>query len=169
MGSRIDRDGGGQTITTIAYRDGILVADTGLWDRGCYCGSVVKIARAKNGSLGGVAGCLGDNAMFTAWLLAGARRPGPDFRSEDSEGILINPDGAAHWVGHKKRFFELNLSTFGYALGSGFRIAMGALAHGATAEEAVRIAAQLDENTREPLTILRLKEVHPRRKSAKGR
>ena len=141
-------------MTTIAYRDGILAADTSIWDRGTYAGCVEKICRAPNGFMGGMAGCLGDTATFLAWLKAGAEGDPPASKDEDSEGLLISPDGTLEWIGCKDRRVVVDNPYF--ATGSGFRVAMGALHAGATAEKAIEVACDLDCTTQRPITVLKL-------------
>lgn len=139
-------------MTTIAYRDGILAADTSVWDRGCYVGQVTKIFAAPCGLIGGVSGDLGDSVALRDWLLAGAENDPPEFKHDDSEGVLIHPTGKVEWAGSKRRRVEI-VSDF-YALGSGFRIAFGAMAAGASAVRAVEICCDLDDGTRLPITVM---------------
>mgnify|MGYP000914160185 CR=1 FL=1 len=141
-------------MTTIAYRDGVLAADSKVTDGGCYVGSVQKVFRAEDGTIGALAGCLGDNGIFRDWLLSG--REGPcELKDQGSEGIFVTPDGKIWNVYHGGKVFEITGSAF-YAHGSGFRIALGAMAAGASAEAAVRICCDLDDSTREPIRVERL-------------
>lgn len=147
-------------MTTIVFRDGVLAADTAVFDRGCYCGQTEKIFKSPNGSLFGAAGAIGDLIRFKEWMLAGEPEADrPQFKDEDSEAVVIRPDGTVHWFGTRDHA-QINSADNYYAIGSGFLIAMGAMAHGATAEEAINIAADLDSRTRRPLKILKL-ELHP--------
>lgn len=143
-------------MTTIVYRDGTLAADTAVYDRGCYCGETVKIVRSTDGWMGGATGYLGDSARIKEWILRGSCTDTPPEISEHSEGLLISPDGVVEWIGPKWQRSVMAGRFF--AAGSGFRIAMGAMAAGASAEEAVMICAELDDSTRYPITVLRLKE-----------
>lgn len=141
-------------MTTIIYRDGVLVADTAVFDRGCYCGQAVKIHKLPNGTMFGCAGALGDMSRFREWMGKGAPiEERPAFSQDnDSEALIVRPDGTVEWFGATD-----TIAVVGdfHAIGSGFRIAMGALAHGATAEEAIAICADLDNHTRRPITVLR--------------
>lgn len=142
-------------MTTIIYRDGVLIADTAVFDRGCYCGEVVKIFKRDDGTMFGVAGAIGDLARFRDWMLAGET---PDAKptfdpGNDSEAIVIRPDGSAEWWGAADTAVPI-VGAY-HTIGSGFLIAMGALAHGATAEEAADICADLDSRTQRPFTVLR--------------
>lgn len=145
-------------MTTIAFRDGILAADQAIFDRDTYCGQTVKIHRAGCGSIGGVAGCFGDASTFREWMSSAVVvdfivNPPPQFDHENSEALLIKPDGSVFWIGPGKRWVQQWGPYF--AIGSGFRIAMGALAAGVSAEQAVKIACDLDAYTRGPVDTLR--------------
>jgi hypothetical protein len=141
-------------MTTIAYRAGIMAADTAVFDRGCYCGQATKIFRTIDGRLGGVTGCMGDSTAFRDWFTAGADGEPPEFKDEESEGVIAYPDGRVEWIGHGRKRYAFENAEF-HALGSGFRIAMGALHAGMDAVRAIEIACDLDNNTRRPIIVLR--------------
>ncbi len=141
-------------MTTIAYRDGIMAADSKISDRGCYVGSTQKIFRADDGTIGGMAGCLGDLGIFRDWLLSG--RVGPcEFMDDSSEALFVTPDGRVWNAFHGGRIFEITGPSY-FAAGSGFRIALGAMAAGASAAEALRICCDLDSETRTPIWVERI-------------
>jgi len=139
-------------MTTIVYRDGILAADTAVFDRGTYCGQAIKITSAPSGLVAGSAGCMGDAAALRDWVLDGAAGDPPKWRDEDSEGILIQ-NGVVYWIGPGQKKIAYDAAPY-IAIGSGFQVAMGALAMGASAERAVEIACDLDNRTRRPVTVL---------------
>jgi hypothetical protein len=142
-------------MTTIVYRDGMLSADTAVFDRGTYCGQGRKIAKAADGTIGGGAGAWGDVAALLNWLDSGAEGSPPTIANDaDSEYLWVRPNGDVWWAGSGSLPTLMNVPWA--VAGSGFRIAMGALAHGATAEEAVLICADLDNLTRGPVDVLRL-------------
>jgi hypothetical protein len=64
----------------------------------------------------------------------------------------VGPDGRAWWVHKGALVTELHGEYF--AIGSGFRLAMGALAMGATAMQAVEVCCDLDDMTRRPMMAL---------------
>lgn len=140
-------------MTTIAYRAGVMAGDTALTDRGVYCGQYRKIYRSDDGKLLGVCGCLGTVADLRDWFIAGAEGDPPTFKDEDSEGLLVHPNGRAEWLGPQRKRIDID-GPF-HAIGSGFQLAMGALHAGATAARALEIACELDIRTRGPVTILR--------------
>lgn len=142
-------------MTTIVFRDGILAADRAIFDRETYCGETLKIFRSECGAIGGLAGFMGDSATFRDWMAA----PGgiaidqpPEFQHQDSEALVITKAGDCYWIGPGKRWAK-QLAEY-HVIGSGFRIAMGALAAGVSAEQAVKIACDLDTYTRGPVDLL---------------
>lgn len=139
-------------MTTIVYRDGVLAADSAVTDRETYVGETIKIWRSPMGVLGGVTGCLGDSAKFRDWFVGGCQGGVPDFSDNDSEALLVQPDGSVEWVGKGQKRFAIK-SRF-YAIGSGFKIALGALHAGASAERALEIACDIDNYTRRPILML---------------
>jgi len=142
-------------MTTIAYRDGVLAADQGIFDRGTIVGRTEKIWRSGKG-LGGICGCLGDLAAFRDWFKNGAVGDPPKFKDDDSEGIVVSKCGKVEWIGPEQKRVEIDAPYV--ALGAGFRVAMGAMHVGAPADVAVETAADLDTCTAGPVSVLRLKE-----------
>jgi len=139
-------------MTTIVYRDGVMAADTAVFDRGVYVGQAIKIFRSVNGTLGGVAGCFGDSSAFGVWFKNGFDEETPDFKDADSEGLIVHKNGDAEWVGKDKKRFPIQAEY--HTIGSGFLVAMGALHIGASALRAVEVAADLDCTTRRPIMTL---------------
>ncbi|SFI84433.1 hypothetical protein [Albimonas pacifica] len=139
-------------MTTIAYRDGVMVADTGCWDGDTYVGEVVKAIRTSAGALVGVSGSAADAGRVFAWAEGGA--DGPLEIKNGTEALLVSPEGAISFIETEGR--PVPIKTEFAATGSGTTIAIGAMAAGASAERAVEIAAQRDAHTRGPFTVLRL-------------
>lgn len=75
------------------------------------------------------------------------------FVRDDVLLLELSPKGLALWNGWG---IKMPISDAFYAIGSGSMAAMAALMAGANPEEAVKIAAELDENTREPVEVLAL-------------
>ena len=141
-------------MTTIVYRDGILVADTSVWDRGCYVGQIVKVWGLSDGRLAGASGPMGECALFRDWFLAGASEDFPDrIKNDNFEGMIFSPDGDITWYGNERA--PVHVVGEYHAIGSGFRIALGAMAAGASAERAMEIVGCIDDGTRAPFTVLR--------------
>lgn len=141
-------------MTSIAYRDGVLVSDSAVFDRGTYCGQSAKIGQAPDGTIGGGAGQMAEVSRFLEWMTGGMDGAPPKVINDDTECIFIRPDGVVWWLGHDCLPSRLDGDFF--AIGSGFRIAIGAMAMGATAARAIEVCADLDSMTRRPLHALSL-------------
>lgn len=141
-------------MTTIAYRDGVLVADTCANRGGVIFSGITKIVRLSDGRLAGAAGGAGYNGAFLRWCEAGCVGDVPEAKAEDNNfdtGLIFCPDGELILYEPGGHFSQRPPY---YAIGSGKEIAAGALWAGASAEMAVMAAAEHDPYTRAPLTIL---------------
>jgi hypothetical protein len=143
-------------VTAIAYRDGVMAADTACYAGGTLQGFTTKISRAPDGALAGVAGnttiC---HEFLTLW------REGkitPDWRptivGDAQFGALVAaPDGAVYEIDETGR--HPYRSPF-YAEGSAHPTLIGAMAAGASAEEAVAIAIKYDAHCGGDIQVERL-------------
>lgn len=133
-------------MTTIVYRDGVLAADRRAYsgDRKPV-GTKTKIHRADDGTLWGVStNCVGGDAMLKRWVDAGCPAPSSDdLKPESFELLLVRPNGEV-FLANGNLDLTGPLTADYYAAGSGDQYAMGALAMGASAVDAVRIASGLD-------------------------
>jgi ATP-dependent HslUV protease subunit HslV len=142
-------------VTTIAYRDDVLAADTQI-----TCGRTIdgwaQKAFRKGPLLYATSGSSGLGGAFLIWVASGMRGDAPSLKGEKDEdgahGYLF-PGGDRVvwrydnvWATHRAPFF---------AYGSGAEIALGAMLAGASAEEAVRAAAQRNTSTGGDVTVLR--------------
>lgn len=143
-------------MTTFAYRKGILVADTCVTSQGIRVGSTVKITK-RGRLLAAAAGNASICRTFCDWVQGGLKGEGPQMLIPDGKdgfcawGYLFMPDGLClsfepSGVNHMRAEFITE--------GSGSLIAFGAMAYGASAEEAVLIACQYDGASQTPITIL---------------
>jgi hypothetical protein len=138
-------------LTTLAYRDGVLAADT-LWvGGGTRDGYGPKIERIGN-LLVGMSGSIPMGLRFRAWVASGFAGACPLDDCPDGNGLIIWPHGVVGWCSRG----AWPVSEPFYTLGSGEQYAMGALAMGATAEEAVRVAMRFDVSTGGEITVLKL-------------
>lgn len=150
-------------MTAIAYRDGIMAADTlvsaseGAW---FVRGTTRKIARSPTGTLGAASGHCGMCERFLRWITSGQvdewlseshdSSPPPDLKCDRGGfgAIIVQP--TADQGGERVICIDYqgnpihNIKAPFYVEGSAESILIGALAHGASAEEAVRIAIQYD-------------------------
>lgn len=142
-------------LTTIAYSRGVLAADSASTSNGILCGVVTKLARSPDGHIAAVAGSTLDCAAIRRWV-AGGLIGETGVSGNDSSGLLIKPDGSVHLLGSDGALAPIEAEY--HATGSGWQIALGAMAAGASAEEAVRIACRLDGGSCEPIHVMRLGE-----------
>ena len=132
-------------MTTIAYRDGVMAADT-MSNDGTLRVSMnsQKIYRVfTRFSIVACAGYVAEAEAFIEWLERGVPDGDKLKVSENFDAIevaclnAINPGAVWHWDDHLTPY---KLDAEFYALGNGGHFAMGAMAAGCTAEEAVRLA-----------------------------
>lgn len=132
-------------MTTVVYdtRTREMVSDTQM---GWHKAEADKIYRLSDGSLVGVAGILSDILLALDYLDSeeDADVAKPDI-SPENHLMQVDPDGNIFVYTHVLRAVPVSAEYF--AIGSGSEYAMGAMAQGATAEEAVAIAHKFDPNT----------------------
>lgn len=141
-------------MSTIAFRNGVLACDTLIMDQGGFkTGTAVKIWRLKDGRLYGGVGSYGDVLAVRDWVDRGMDVTNhlPDI-DEDYHGIIINHDGSFMLIeDHLARvIFKADYT----AIGTGKSIALGAMAMGATAEQAVEAAIRHDTHSGGEVEIL---------------
>lgn len=136
-------------MTTIAYRDGVLAADTLVTANNMRSGFLTKIAR-QGRLLVGFCGRSANYEAFRNWLAAGMNG---SFKSEDGNVFVIPPEGPAIIWGDGDTPWR-ETAPF-WALGSGEAPALGAMQAGASAEEAVKAAIALDVWSGGEITVLR--------------
>ena len=130
-------------MTVIAYRDGVLAADTLITAYHCRVGHTVKISRV-NGWLLGASGSLGSLHALEDWALepdVTAPIKWPD--KADSTGLLISPDGDLFYSSDEAPGLSRNVTPF-TAIGSGGEIALTAMALGKSAVDAVKLGMHIN-------------------------
>lgn len=142
-------------MTTIAYRDGVMSGDSSVWVNDVYVGDTIKVSKFRK-SLVGHSGVLADMLKFRLWYKKYIDNI--PYKNELDE-IINNLESLTGQLEADTTFLYVNLNkqivkirkeglTFinsNYvSIGSGFEIALGAMAAGASAEEAVKIA--IDKN-----------------------
>jgi ATP-dependent protease HslVU (ClpYQ) peptidase subunit len=139
-------------MTTIAYRDGVLAADSQVtWGPTVMPCKIKKISRLPNGSLYGFCGTVELGEIMRRSLVeigsaegGGVLEDRRDLDKEAFEGVIIQPDG-------ETLFFEnrtwIRMDVPYLAMGTGKEHAYGALALGASAKQAVKAAVKLDPNS----------------------
>lgn len=143
-------------MTTIAYKDGVLAADTR-----CTIDDVIdqsehkKVFHLKNGALVGLAGDLG---VITA-VLKKLRRDPDDFEvikveKKELNAIYVRADGK---VFEKDSNGWIPVTAKYAATGSGYLAALVAMRCGKSAREAIKIAIEFDKNTGGKVRSVKLK------------
>jgi len=132
-------------VTTIAYRDGIMAADSSTYIHGGACrlpGAVKKIWRMKNGAVMGPAGSYRDSHALMRWFEKGEKDDPPS--TGEVTALIISADRRVILVDGEA--YREVAAPF-YAIGSGADAALGAMYAGASAAEAISIAAKIDPYT----------------------
>jgi ATP-dependent protease HslVU (ClpYQ) peptidase subunit len=157
-------------VTTAAWsaKEGVLATDTQVTS-GNRKFRTHKVARLPCGGLIAGTGNLVHILKVTRWVQAGYDEAAkPDF-GDDEEGqfecLIIQGDGQVVLLDDDME--PMPVTDEFIAIGSGGCYAMGALACGKTAVEAVKIAAQFDAATSEPVEAYFLEEPAPVKFKAK--
>lgn len=131
-------------MTTVAYRDGVIAADSGCWIGDIVVNTIVKVARGADGSLYGVTGRASECQLFLMWVNGDVPdMPEPkvtnDEKGESSfHALIVRPNGEVAL-----------LTAFGYeyygkpeyiSVGAGSLCSMGAMHAGASAVMAIKAA-----------------------------
>lgn len=139
-------------VTTIAYRDGVLAADTLATWGDTRDGHVTKIAK-RGRVLAAIAGNVSGGQAFLDWFNRGMKGPPPKSEAGDNQwfAYLFTPDDwMLLWGPRGWERCQAEMMT----LGSGGDFARGAMSMGASPAEAVAVAIQHDTKSGGPITVL---------------
>lgn len=144
-------------MTTIAWDGKTLAADRKVTYGNVSDGAVTKIVkRKKDGALCGCSGNTAEAAAFKRWFLKGGKGDYPGKLTVEGSVthafILYSPEKLVCYTGNG--WYEKDAVI--WAEGSGWELALGAMAAGATATEAVHIASRFDSNTGSDVDTLEL-------------
>lgn len=134
-------------MTTICWDGKTLAADSQAHTT--FKSRIRKLYRLPDGAIFGAAGLVQEALAVLAWL-EGGEKPGD---LENFEGLIVTEAGAS--VIGMRLMREPVLEPF-YAIGSGAHFALAAMALGASAVEAVRIASRFDPGTGGRVESMRL-------------
>jgi ATP-dependent protease HslVU (ClpYQ) peptidase subunit len=147
-------------VTTIAVRNRIMAADT----QGTRSGSrirIKKIRKLSDGSLFAGAGASGAIVKLQRWVEAGCPEDKPPklglADDEEVECIVLRSDGTLVLI--DETLAPETLDQDFIAIGTGCEYALGAMACGRSAAQAVKIAARFDTNTSEPVEAMELASI----------
>lgn len=131
-------------MTTLVYANGQLSSDSQVTEDNTVVGWIKKIGKTADGHLYGTTGRADSIEIFAKWCETREGDPpnDPDEKGENqSTRVLITPDGRVReW---EKFGWSECVAPF-FAWGSGANIARGALAAGATIEQAIEVACTYD-------------------------
>ncbi|WP_315782340.1 hypothetical protein [Bradyrhizobium sp. SZCCHNPS1003] len=139
-------------MTTIAYKNGVMVADTRIIKGSTITGQITKIVRRDDGALCGGSGNLNWVQAFHRWFLDGEEGEPPELGDYDC-GLIARKDSAEVEMFETGGSFRFEPNWV--AIGSGKEYAYGAMCAGADADEAVEIACIYDPGSAGPRTVLR--------------
>ena len=146
-------------MTIIAYKDGVLAADSLLVAGSLKVGTDRKLTKIEGYMLGGC-GNSEDWEIFLEWFIKTLKNPltpRPDKIHEQFEAICIK-NKLILYYGPKLVPFKVK-NKF-HALGDGMDLAYGAMAMGASAKQAVKVACKYNKNCSLPLQWMTEKEDH---------
>lgn len=142
-------------MTTIAFRDGVLAADSrfmiGGWKQPY---PAKKLFRMADGTVCGVTGDYAVSVAYVEWLDGNRTEPAPNL-GEGGRVIHLAKDGAIT-IYEQTGSFQVEPEFA--AWGSGSPAAHAALHMGADAAKAVEIAALVDDNTGGPVYSMRCED-----------
>ncbi|AXQ69132.1 peptidase HslV family [Caulobacter phage CcrBL9] len=133
-------------MTTIVFKDGLVVADRLITERGARLGYKTKIVK-KGGAIATGAGSSIVCRQFTDWFLGGMKGAPPAMKTDPHPNA---PSSECVIYFAKDRFVTFDAAGVSeiyadhHTLGSGAPFARGALAAGADPIRAVEIAIQFD-------------------------
>lgn len=134
-------------MSSICYRDGILCCDTGYWRYG-----YIRFSRHRHKAMEtdfGLIAAVGYSTDLVS-LLRVLEGDTEIKLSNDFSGMLIT-DTKLYEVHHDKRFREVEYPFL--AIGPAAEFMYGALFHGATAEEAVKLAIEHTDHAVSPISF----------------
>lgn len=136
-------------MTTIAYKDGKLAFDSKVTAGGTHTGFMTKGKKTSKFLIAGCGSCE-DLQAFIDWMDAGGvvadkKLFGLADREVDMAALVVNKKNMVfHYEG---RLYPYEVNSEYHAMGSGADFALGAMASGSSAQQAVRIASKLDTST----------------------
>lgn len=133
-------------MTTIAYRDGVMAADSRAYaGYNAALGNKTKIRRLDDGTLIGCSSTVpGFGEAVLDWYARGGKPDdAPKAEASKFSLLVVKPDGSALYASDAFHLSGPITAAF-YAIGSGEGPAQGAMHAGASAKQAVEIACRVD-------------------------
>lgn len=141
-------------MSTVAYKDGVIAAETIAVCADERYGDIEKVGRTEN-YLFGFAGRLGYMRPTYLWVkMLDEEGVHPQDFHKHGDKLDIDDNGSAIIVDRSGQIWCVELDGYTHpvgraceAIGSGGRYALGAMTFGATAEEAIEVSSMLDVNS----------------------
>lgn len=157
-------------MTIIAYKCGIMAADSATIYGGTLLGAAKKIARNAKGDLAGASGDAVYSHAFLEWFVGGEKKNRPNAvdrekPGDSNRGLIIRKGGAIE-VYEFDQVYHLTAPYF--AIGSGSCEALGAMFAGADPVTAVRAAIAHDSACGGEVVVLSHIETKPFTTTATG-
>ena len=135
-------------MTTVAYSSGVLAFDSKITGNDGYTGWGIKGRKTSKFLMAGC-GSFADMTAFMDWMQAGGvvadkKLFGIDRKIEMS-AIVVNKKGHVYF--YEDYLYPFQIDAPFHAIGSGSSYAIGAMAFGATAVQAIKIASKWDNGT----------------------
>ena len=141
-------------MTTFAYKNGFLAADTLITYGNGRLGHMSKIVKNDKGWLFAASGTIDGVKKILDWGRRGYIDRGiPNI--EGTDGFVVEPDGQTYSL-VKGELVPFLITGKGYAEGTGGNYAEGAMEAGASAKQAVEIAMIYDTKTGGTIEVLKL-------------
>lgn len=133
-------------MTTVVCNREYMASDSQISRSNLTVGGIAKLFRGPDGSVLGLCGTWVVGAGLIDWLCGRADAPPSLIDDEDDWNVLwLRRDGL--WLIEDRSFRLVPAGADAYAIGSGAQLALGAMAMGATPQQAVKVAAQFDMYT----------------------
>lgn len=143
-------------MTTIAYRAGVLAADSRVTNAGWVASdAAVKVRQLSDKSLVAICGYVAEGEALASWLEAADGSDKPSLDEETGRVVHVRTDGSAWLYEGNSKPYALPDAPF-HAWGTGMPSALAAMHMGASAEEAVRIACLVDTHSGGEVRSVRL-------------
>jgi ATP-dependent protease HslVU (ClpYQ) peptidase subunit len=148
-------------MTTLAYRNGVMAADSKCSAAETNYSSATKIHKLPDGSLVGFCGrstaCERMLDVMKQASVSGGLSHDLFQDCKGAQGLYVEAtSGKVYFLQGGKHSGYCELEGEVFADGSGFIVALAAMKAGATAEKAVEIACELDNNSGGPVVTLTL-------------
>ncbi len=140
-------------MTTIAFRENVMAADSAVWLDDLFTHRTRKIFRLKDGSVAGFCGALNDALALIRWLDGNK-----DEKVNWSEATILVATPSGRMLMYDAEKPVVIRKTKYIAIGTGSAVALGAMFCGGSAVDAVAAACEHDARTKGPVFSMKVNE-----------